>query len=219
MATPQLQTKDGFEMQVGTNHLGHFALTRLLLPHLSRDARVVTVASTAHTFGTVDPEDLFYSQRKYTPWGAYAQSKAANILFAKGLADELAAAGSGVLSVSLHPGVIATPLWRHGNQWLTWLIHKFILDKDVPQGASTSLYAALAPESALPAGAYLDNCAVASPNAECTDAEGSLRRALWAKSEQLIEKAGLKLPSINKQPSPTVSASVSAEPACAAASA
>ena len=193
MATPRLQTKQGFELQVGTNHLGHHALTRLLLPIMSDDGRIVTVASTAHTMGSVDVDDLnFRSGRKYTPWGAYGQSKAANILFAKGLADELRAAGSEIQSICLHPGVIGTPLWRHGNRVLTWLLHRFILDKDVPQGASTSLYGCLAPD--LPAGAYLSDCAVAEPNEACCDADGSARRELWALSEELISEAGLALP-------------------------
>ena len=193
MATPQLQTAQGFELQVGTNHIGHFALTRLLLPIIEDDGRVVTVASTAHTMGTVDTSDLsFANGRKYTPWSAYGQSKAANILFAKGLADELQGAGSKVLSVSLHPGVIATPLWRHGNRVLTWLLHRFILDKDVAQGASTSVYACLA--DSLPAGSYLSDCAVATPNEACEDADGAARRALWALSERLVAEAGLALP-------------------------
>lgn len=193
MATPQLQTAQGFELQIGTNHLGHFAMTRLLLPLIEDDGRVVTVASTAHTMGSVDTADLNFARgRKYSPWGAYGQSKAANILFAKGLADELKAAGSNILSVSLHPGVIRTPLWRHGNRVLTWLLHKFILDKDVPQGASTSLYACLA--DSLPAGAYLSDCSVATPNEACEDVDGSARAALWALSEKLVAEAGLELP-------------------------
>lgn len=193
MATPKQQTAQGFELQIGTNHIGHFALTRLLLPMLEDDGRVVTVASTAHTMGGVDTSDLsFRNGRRYTPWGAYGQSKAANILFAKGLADELEAAGSRILSVSLHPGVIGTPLWRHGNSVLTWLLHKVILDKDVAQGASTSLYACLA--DGIPAGSYLTDCAVAAPNEACEDADGSARRALWELSERLVADAGLVLP-------------------------
>jgi len=81
---------------------------RLLLPLIENDGRVVTVASIAHTMGTVVTADLNFAtggDRKYSPWGAYYQSKAANILFAKGLADQLKEAGSNVLSVSLHPGV------------------------------------------------------------------------------------------------------------------
>ena len=192
MATPQQKTKQGFELQIGTNHLGHFALTRLLLPLIEDDGRVVTVASTAHTMGSVESADLNFVERKYTPWGAYGQSKAANILFAKGLADLLEEAGSSVLSVSLHPGVIRTPLWRHNNWLLTKLFLRFITDKDVPQGASTSLYACLA--EGIPAGSYLSDCAVATPNAACEDRDGALRKALWAQSEKLVAEAGLALP-------------------------
>ena len=224
MATPQLETKQGFELQVGTNHLGHHALTRLLLPSMVDNGRVVTVASTAHTMGEVRVGDLFFrvgegeggsssdEPRKYTPWGSYGQSKAANILFAKGLADRLQVEGSRILSVSLHPGVIRTPLWRHTasskrGKALTWLLHRFILDKTVPQGASTSLYAALAPESDLPAGAYLADCAVAEPNAHCADVEGSTREALWEVSERLIAEAGLTLPGQLLQAPATATAS------------
>ena len=192
MATPQQKTKQGFELQIGTNHLGHFALTRLLLPLIEDDGRVVTVASTAHTMGSVDSADLNFAERKYTPWGAYGQSKAANILFAKGLADLLEEAGSNVLSVSLHPGVIGTPLWRHNNWLLTKLFLRFITNKDVPQGASTSLYACLA--EGIPAGSYLSDCAVATPNEACEDRDGALRKALWAQSEKLVTEAGLALP-------------------------
>jgi NAD(P)-dependent dehydrogenase (short-subunit alcohol dehydrogenase family) len=192
MATPQQKTKQGFELQIGTNHLGHFALTRLLLPLIEDDGRVVTVASTAHTMGSVDSADLNFAERKYTPWGAYGQSKAANILFAKGLADLLEEAGSNVLSVSLHPGVIGTPLWRHNNWLLTKLFLRFITNKDVPQGASTSLYACLA--EGIPAGSYLSDCAVATPNEACEDRDGALRKALWAQSEKLVAEAGLALP-------------------------
>lgn len=194
MATPRLETQQGFELQIGTNHLGHFALTRLLLPHLSADARVINVASSAHAMGGVDPTDLNFATRKYKPWTAYGASKAANILFAKGLADRLASADSQVLSVSLHPGVIATPLWRHGNRLLTWLLHKIIIDKDVSQGAATSIYAAFAPRDALPPGSYLADCAVATPNEACIDADKTSRAALWSSSEALLEAAGCKLP-------------------------
>mmetsp|Transcript_36774 Transcript_36774/g.64766 ORF Transcript_36774/g.64766 Transcript_36774/m.64766 type:complete len:333 (+) Transcript_36774:65-1063(+) len=194
MATPQGETKQGFEMQIGVNHLGHHALTRLLLPAMVDGGRVVTLASTAHSFGSVDTGDLFFKTRKYKPWAAYGQSKAANILFAKGLADKLAEAGSNILSVSLHPGVIGTPLWRHGNQVLTWLALKVITDKDVSQGAATSVYAALAPAEDLVPGAYLSDCAIAIPNAECSDESRSGRQALWDTSERLIAEAGLALP-------------------------
>lgn len=193
MATPREKTKQGFELQVGTNHLGHFALTRLLLPIIEDDGRVVTVASTAHTMGSVDTSDLSFTHgRKYSPWGAYGQSKAANILFAKGLADKLKEAGSNVLSVSLHPGVIGTPLWRHNNWLLTKILLRFITNKDVPQGAATSVYACLS--GGLPPGSYLSDCDIATPNEACEDRDGSLRKALWALSDKLVTEAGLELP-------------------------
>jgi len=194
MACPQQQTKQGFELQIGTNHIGHFALTRLLLPFMEPDGRVVTVASIAHGMGEVDASDLDFVRRKYTKWGAYGQSKGANILFAKGLADELLKANSEIVSVSLHPGVIATPLWRHGNFLATWLISKVYCDKDEAQGASTQLYACLAPAEALPAGAYLMDCALAMPNAACADETGKARKALWEETERRIAAAGLALP-------------------------
>lgn len=244
MATPQLTTKQGFELQIGTNHIGHHALTRLLLPAMVDDGRVVTVASTAHTMGEVDTGNLFFdgntpgsgssgssgdddgTPRKYTPWGAYGQSKAANILFAKALADRLEAEGSRILSMSLHPGVIRTPLWRHSasgkrGKALTWLVHRFIIDKTVPQGASTSIYAALAPEDAVPSGAYLADCAVAEPNEQCADLEGSTREALWTLTEELISGAGLALPDklLEAPPPPTPpseAAEAAADPSCQA---
>ena len=200
MATPQQKTKQGFELQIGTNHLGHFALTRLLLPLIEDDGRVVTVASTAHTMGSVESADLNFVERKYTPWGAYGQSKAANILFAKGLADLLEEAGSNVLSVSLHPGVIRTPLWRHNNWLLTKLFLRFITDKDVPvvpQGpvAGRVDQSLRVPRRRhIPAGSYLSDCAVATPNEACEDRDGALRKKLWAQSEKLVAEAGLALP-------------------------
>lgn len=194
MACPRLATKDGFEMQIGVNHLGHHALARLLLPRIEPDGRVVTLASTAHKMGFVDAGDLFFERRTYAPWAAYGQSKAANVLFAKALADELERAGSRILSVSLHPGVIQTALWRHNSRAMRWLLHTIIArpDKDVPQGASTSIYASLA--GGLAPGAYLADCAEGAPSEHCADADGATRRALWEASEKLVAGAGLELP-------------------------
>lgn len=198
--TPPSITKQGFELQFGTNHIGHHALTRLLLPCMTPDARVVTVSSEAHKFAKFDVSDLMFTRRKYEPFGAYCQSKAANILFAKGLADKLLSAGSSIKSVSLHPGIINTPIWKHGRKrpggkFATWLLHKFVLDKDVEQGAATSVYAALAPAGALSDGGYLDNCAEAQPTPVCRDADKVLRRQLWDATERMISEVGLKLPS------------------------
>lgn len=116
MALPNLEhTEDGFERQIGVNHFGHAYLTRLLLDKMKTTpetaGRIVCLASSAHTMGNVDCNDLHYKNgRKYAGWSAYGQSKLANILFAKGLADNLE--GTELTAMSVHPGVIQTNLWR-----------------------------------------------------------------------------------------------------------
>ncbi len=108
MAVPYGRTPDGFETQIGTNHLGHFALTNLLLPHVAD--RVVTVSSTAHRIGSIDLSDLNWETRRYKRWSAYGQSKLANLLFTLELERRLEAVGSGVRAVAAHPGYAATRL-------------------------------------------------------------------------------------------------------------
>ena len=117
MAIPRRTTADGFEMQFGTNHLGHFVLTGLLLPLLltTPAARIVTVSSGAHMFGKINFDDL-QSERSYSKWGAYGQSKLANLLFAYELQRRLAAAGSSVISVVAHPGYASTNLQGVGPE-------------------------------------------------------------------------------------------------------
>jgi NAD(P)-dependent dehydrogenase (short-subunit alcohol dehydrogenase family) len=114
MALPRTATADGFEMQIGTNHLGHFALTGLLLDRLlvAPGSRVVTVSSLAHRYGRVKLDDL-HSARRYSRNGAYAQSKLANLLFALELNRRLAAAGAQAASLAAHPGFASTDLFRH----------------------------------------------------------------------------------------------------------
>ena len=114
MVPPQSRTKQGFELQFGTNHLGHFALTAQLLPLLRRTpgARVVVVSSGAHHMGHIDFADLNFEGRGYSPWRAYAQSKLANLLFALELQRRLRAAGAAVLATAAHPGWTATDLQR-----------------------------------------------------------------------------------------------------------
>jgi len=111
MALPCRKTRDGFEMQVGTNHLGHFALTGLLLPLLQQTpgSRVVTVSSLAHHLGRIRLDDLNW-ERGYSKWPAYAQSKLANLMFALELGRRLQKAGSTTLSLAAHPGYAATNL-------------------------------------------------------------------------------------------------------------
>src|ERR671910_2651034 len=108
MAVPEGRTKDGFETQIGTNHLGHFALTGLLLGHV-RD-RVVQIASGAHRMGKIDLDDLNWERRTYRRWPAYGQSKPANLLFSLELQRRLSAAGSPVRALAAHPGWAATNL-------------------------------------------------------------------------------------------------------------
>jgi NAD(P)-dependent dehydrogenase (short-subunit alcohol dehydrogenase family) len=124
MMLPEQRTRDGFEMQFGTNHLGHFALTNLLLPHITD--RVVTVASGAHRGGTgvIDFADLNRTVH-YNPWGAYAQSKLANLLFTLELQRRLTAAGSPVRAIAAHPGYAATNLQSHAASPLSRLFMKF----------------------------------------------------------------------------------------------
>jgi NAD(P)-dependent dehydrogenase (short-subunit alcohol dehydrogenase family) len=114
MVPPFGRTKQGFELQFGTNHLGHFALTARLLPLLERAPapRVVVVSSTAHRIGRIALDDLSWERRSYSPWQAYGQSKLANSMFALELERRLAAAGSKVRVTAAHPGWTATDLQR-----------------------------------------------------------------------------------------------------------
>jgi NAD(P)-dependent dehydrogenase (short-subunit alcohol dehydrogenase family) len=118
MALPLRRTADGFEMQIGTNHLGHFALTGLLLEKLLQtpDARVVSVSSTMHKIGRVDVDDLNYSERAYSKWPAYGQSKLANLLFTYELQRRFERAKVPTLAVGCHPGYAATNLQFVGPQ-------------------------------------------------------------------------------------------------------
>jgi NAD(P)-dependent dehydrogenase (short-subunit alcohol dehydrogenase family) len=157
MAIPRLTTKDGFETQIGTNHLGHFALTGLLLGRLveSAPSRVVTVSSMAHTmgkFGALDDRDLLL-QTGYTKWGAYGRSKLANLLFAYELGRRLEARFPAVLSVACHPGYAATNLQAVGPQMTNSVLGKAlmsignaVLAQSAAAGALPTLYAATAPD-------------------------------------------------------------------------
>ncbi len=151
MMPPKSQTADGFELQFGTNHLGHFALTAHLTELLGATpgSRVVNVASMAHRFGTIDFDDLQWESRRYSKGASYGQSKLANLLFTFELQRRLDAAGAGTLAVAAHPGWTATNLQRHtgaGN------LFNPVFGMKPWQGALPTLYAATAPEAE--AGAY-----------------------------------------------------------------
>ena len=152
MAPPPGRTKDGFELQIGTNHLGHFALTNLLLEHVS--GRVVNVASGAHRTGKIDLEDLNWERRRYSRWGAYGQSKLANLLFTLELARRLEEAGSPVLAVAAHPGYSSTNLQSHTGSRLQngiMAIGNRLVAQSDEQGAWPTLFAATAD---IPSGSY-----------------------------------------------------------------
>ncbi len=142
MAVPFALTADGFESQIGTNHLGHFALTNLLLPKITD--RVVTVSSMMHLLGYVSLKDLNWKSRPYLAWPAYGQSKLANLLFTSELQHRLIAAGSGVKSLAAHPGYSATNLQGHtGSRFGTriWDTGNRLLATDADFGARQTLYA------------------------------------------------------------------------------
>ena len=154
MAIPRAETVDGFEMQLGTNHLGHFALTGLLLPSMIGRAgsRVVTVSSTGHRVGTIDFADPM-ARKSYRKWGAYAQSKLANLLFAYELQRRLNAAGAMTISVAAHPGYASTNLQsvgprETGNRVMGLLMSlgNAAFGQSADDGALPQLYAATAPQ-------------------------------------------------------------------------
>lgn len=146
MIPPLYRTADGFESQFGTNHLGHFALTNLLLPQVT--GRVVTVASLAHRQGAIDFDDLNWERRRYRAMAAYGQSKLANLLFTLDLQRRLAEVGSAVLATAAHPGFSNTNLLRRGNrsrlvQGVMSAVLPLVSQSD-DGGALPTLYAAVA---------------------------------------------------------------------------
>jgi NAD(P)-dependent dehydrogenase (short-subunit alcohol dehydrogenase family) len=188
------QTADGFELQIGTNHLGHFALTGLLLPHLQgrKGARVVTVSSTAHRFGRIRFDDL-QSERRYGRWRAYGQSKLANVLFARELDRRLRAAGSAVASLAAHPGYAATNLQTAAPPAFdraVFAISNRLLAQSAEMGALPQLYAATRPN--LDGGLFVGpdgfeeqrgHPRVVAPSKRGQDAAVAAR--LWEVSEEL----------------------------------
>ncbi len=153
MAVPKTTTVDGFESQLGTNHLGHFALTGLLLPTLlaAPEPRVVTVSSNAHKFGRLHLDDLFFERTRYSRWRAYGQSKLANLLFTSELQRRAVAAGTALTAAAAHPGYAATNL-TSGPATGAALLRPFLAigDRLVGQpdhmGALPQLYAATMPD-------------------------------------------------------------------------
>ncbi|CAL8470625.1 g10167 [Coccomyxa elongata] len=190
MATPEIRTKDGFELQLATNHLGHFLLTTMLLPMLtdpSRPSRIVNVSSSAHMFGKINFEDL-QSRRSYQPWIAYGQSKLANVLFTYELARRLPL-DSNLTVNALHPGVVQTELQRYlvpdpVPWWQVPLLQAASLFLKTPvQGAATSIFLASSPEVEGISSKYWVNCKPVASSKASYDTD--VARKLWEVSEEL----------------------------------
>lgn len=190
MMCPYSKTEDGFEMQIGTNHLGHFLFTNLLLDKLMQSApsRVVTVSSRAHERGKIDFEDLNAEYKKYNRMEAYEQSKLANILFTRELSNRLQ--GTGVSTYSLHPGVVRTELTRHiediiGPLKYLFIFFVFAFTKSPKEGAQTNIFCAIEDSIAQDSGNYYSDCAIkpAQPHA-CDDMTA---KKLWETSSKLVD--------------------------------
>lgn len=205
MATPFLHTADGFEMQFGTNHLGHFALTAELMPLIERGnaRRIVNLSSRGHHFAPADLDDPHFTRRPYDPWIAYGNSKTANILFSVGLEQRYAVMG--IHAYAVHPGGIQTNLGRHMTEEMVAALMARVTTSDagfawktIPQGAATTCWAATAPELEGTGGVYCEDCHVAEVDDESS--QGGVRSyalntsyadRLWAISEDLT---GAKFP-------------------------
>lgn len=170
MACPKLLTKDGFELQFGVNHLGHFLLTNLLLDLIKKSSpsRVVTVSSSIYRLGIIQKDDL-QSEKSYHRWEAYSQSKLANILFTRELARRLT--GTGVTANSLHPGAVSTELLRHISPILACFFAplKWILFRTARNGAQTQIRLALDPDLNGVSGKYFDNGREIAPRRRARD--------------------------------------------------
>jgi len=183
MATPQGKTKEGYELQFGTNHLGHYALTVLLLNQdaITDGGRIITLSSNAHYKGIM--EDLNFEKTPYNAWQAYSNSKLANVLFARELQERLFLKKSNIISVSLHPGAVRTELARHLGAMKVVFYPLSVFFKTPNQGAQTTLHCALSPDVFKHGGEYFDNCR--QTKAHVATEENAPSRKLWELSERL----------------------------------
>lgn len=187
MACPKSLTTDGFEMHMGTNHLGHFLLTNLLLDMLkqSTPSRVVVVSALTHKWGSINKDDLM-GENSYCKFKAYCQSKLANNLFVRELSKKLE--GSGVTVNSCHPGVVVTGLLRQINSFemvntvLEPILRQFL--RTPAEGAQTSIFLSVDPEAEKVSGKYFGNCKQTEPSNDSKNDE--LSAWLWKKSEELL---------------------------------
>ncbi|WP_442580416.1 SDR family NAD(P)-dependent oxidoreductase [Mesorhizobium sp. ASY16-5R] len=204
MATPQGKTADGFETQLGTNHLGHFVLVNRIASLLKPGGRLVNLSSAGHRYSDVDLDDPNFERTPYAEFVAYGRSKTANVLFA--VEFDRRHKASGIRATAVHPGGIKTELSRHMTQAATEALIRSINEaqqaagqppftyKTIPQGAATSVWAAVVAAADEVGGHYCEDCHVAA----IEDAEGirggvrpyaldpDRASALWAKSEEMV---------------------------------
>jgi NAD(P)-dependent dehydrogenase (short-subunit alcohol dehydrogenase family) len=203
MATPKGRTADGFETQFGTNHLGHFVFVNRIAGLLKPGGRLVNLSSAGHRFSDVDLDDPNFERTPYTEFGAYGRSKTANILFA--VEFDRRHKAQGIRAAAVHPGGIRTELGRYMTPEATQQMIDSINRsqpasagpfawKTIPQGAATSVWAAVVAPADLVGGLYCEDCHVAEPNNDPAS-RGGVRayaldperaRALWAKSEDMV---------------------------------
>lgn len=186
MAMPKALTKDGFEMQLGVNHLGHFLLTNLLLDLLKTSApsRIIVLSSLAHKYGEIHRDDL-NSEKSYNKYKAYSQSKLANILFVQQLAKHLS--GTGVTVNAVHPGIVKTDLGRYlVHSYLKKLIDPFTyyFFKTAKSGAQTTIRLAVDPQLETTTGQYFADCK-AQTVAPAARKNNDDAEWLWKQSEKL----------------------------------
>jgi NAD(P)-dependent dehydrogenase (short-subunit alcohol dehydrogenase family) len=208
MATPLGHTADGFETQFGTNHLGHFVLVNRIAPLLHKGGRLINLSSAGHRFSNVDLDDPNFERTTYEPFVAYGRSKTANILFA--VAFDRRHRRRGVRAAAVHPGVIETELGRYVDRVrLQALIDQISKEraaeckepfrwKTVPQGAATSVWAAVVAAADQIGGKYCENCHVGEVVADSAAISGvsegvrgyaldpNNAEALWKKSEEMV---------------------------------
>ena len=200
MACPQDKTADGFERQFGTNHLGHFLLTKHLMPlvEAGEDKRIVNLSSRGHHISPVVFDDVNFERRDYDPWASYGQSKTANVLFTVGLEERFG--DRGIHAFAVHPGGIHTNLGRHMTEEQTKALQERIAKSDpdfsfksIPQGAATQSWAATSSELDGKGGLYCEDCHVAKQDDESST--GGVRRyaidkdnaeRLWSMSEEMV---------------------------------
>jgi len=201
MACPKGETSDGFEMQFGTNHLGHFVLTNELLPLVEQgtEPRIVNLSSLAHQRSDVHFDDLNYASREYEKWESYGQSKTANVLHAVALQKRLS--DKDIEAFAVHPGGIITNLGRHLTEDDIAEMRARMDErgsgefkfKTVEQGAATSCWAATAPDISGQGGVYCEDCHIAEVDIAREDGgvrpyalDGDAAEKLWAVSEEMV---------------------------------